>query len=69
MLELLHTAAFACVIAVSTPAGEICVKPDGNVEYPAGVALDRISRQFWEEVGRGLPRDFLCGFRPTSLKP
>ena len=41
-----------CVLMVSTPQGDICIKPDGNVTFPEGVALDRVSRQFWNELAK-----------------
>lgn len=43
---------FTCVIAVLTPQGEICVKPDGNVEMPAGVEITDASRKFWDELAK-----------------
>lgn len=45
----------ACVLAVTTPQGQICIKPDGTVEVPAGVPMDRVSRQFWDEIAKVYP--------------
>jgi hypothetical protein len=41
-----------CILAVSTPQGEICIKPDGRVEIPADVQIDKVSRDFWEELAK-----------------
>lgn len=42
----------ACILSVTTPQGEICIKPDGKIEFPTGVELDKLSHQFWDEVAK-----------------
>ena len=49
------TIALTCILAVMTPQGQICVKPDGKVEMPAGLEIDKASREFWEEIARVYP--------------
>lgn len=42
-----------CLILVAPPSGgEICLKPDGSVEFPPGINLDDASLQFWETMAR-----------------
>lgn len=42
----------SCALAVSTPSGDICIRPDGKVEIPADLPLDVASRRFWDELGK-----------------
>jgi len=42
----------ACVVAVFTPQGQICVKPDGSVEIPSGVKINDASREFWDQIAK-----------------
>jgi hypothetical protein len=48
MKELVLT----CVLMVTTPQGEICIKPDGNVTMPANADITKQSRRFWEELAK-----------------
>lgn len=48
MKELVLT----CVLMVTTPHGDICIKPNGQVEIPEGIQIDKASRDFWEELAK-----------------
>lgn len=49
---MIETLIVACVLAVTTPAGQICIRQDGKVEIPADLPLDEASRRFWDELGK-----------------
>lgn len=52
-MQMLDTIILTCVLLVTTPqGGEICIKPDGTVQIPADVPMDRLSRQFWDELAK-----------------
>jgi hypothetical protein len=42
--------AIECVIAVQTPKGQICIRPDGKAVIPDGLPIDAALRQFWNEL-------------------
>ncbi len=41
-----------CALAISTPQGQICIKPDGNVVLPEPNRLTEQSKKFWQELGK-----------------
>lgn len=43
---------YTCVIAVITPQGTICVKPNGEAELPPELELSDASRKFWDEIAK-----------------
>jgi len=51
---------FTCVIAVTTPQGQVCVKPDGTVDYPKGAQLDQLSKSFWDALAQGYLKELFC---------
>lgn len=49
-----------CILAVTTPQGQICVKPDGTVQIPENITIDQASRDFWKELSIKAP--YLCDY-------
>lgn len=42
----------SCVLMVTTPQGDICIKSDGNITMPTNANISEQSRKFWEELAK-----------------
>jgi hypothetical protein len=57
-----------CVFSVQTDRGQVCIKPDAEIQYDKGVTPSEASKAIYKELADLFRRQGMCTFEDARME-